>query len=74
MKSRKSKPKMTIDDRVKLYYKGEVELLEKAGLTKRLIVLFPKRKHGAPSLFGAILLWLLRLQGGILDTEYKLKK
>lgn len=74
MKSRKTKPKMSIDDRVKIYFEGERAALEKAGLTKRLIVLFPRRKGGAPSLFGAFLLWLLRLQGGILDTEYKLKK
>lgn len=74
MKPRKTKVKSEIDTKVKAYFDGEQALLKKTGLKKRLVVLFPKRPHGAPSWFGGILLRLLRSQGGILDTEFSLNK
>lgn len=73
MKTHQTKAKKTIDSRVKEYFEGEQALLNKVGLTKRLVVLFPNRQYGAPSLFGRLLLRLLRSQGGILDTEFTLK-
>lgn len=65
---------MTIDDKVKAYFDAEVALREKLGLEKRLVVLFPNRKFGRPSIFGKVLLTLLRSLGGILDTEFSLTK
>lgn len=62
----------TIDDKVRAYFDGEMKLREKLGLEKRLVVLFPHRPFGRPSLFGRLLLSLLRSQGGILDTEFSL--
>lgn len=69
-----TKKQMTIDEKVKAYFDAEVALREKLGLEKRLVVLFPKRKFGRPSLFGKVLLTLLRSLGGILDTEFSLTK
>lgn len=76
MKTKKIKGKrqLTIDNKVRKYFDGEIELREKLGLEKRLVVLFPNRKFGRPSLFGKLLLTLLRSQGGILDTEFTLKQ
>lgn len=77
MKSPKQKNKIDkskIDYKVKSYFESEKELLNKLGLSKRLVVLFPHRRFGAPSLFGSLLLMILRSQGGILDTEFSLKK
>lgn len=71
---RKPVRKSAIDTKVKAYFDAELALREKLGLEKRLVVLFPKRKFGRPSLFGRILLSLLRSQGGILDTEFSLTK
>lgn len=62
-----------IDEKVKKYFDGELALREKFGLQKRLVVLFPHRPFGRPSLLGRLLLSLLRSQGGILDTEFSLK-
>lgn len=73
MKNPNIKAKKNIDAKVKAYFEGEQALLKKLGLTKRLVVLFPHRKYGAPSFFGKILLNLLRFKGGILDTEFTLK-
>lgn len=73
MKTPKTKEKNGIDAKVKAYFDGEQALLKKLGLTKRLVVLFPKRQFGAPSFFSKILLHLLRSQGGILDTEFSIK-
>ena len=69
----KIKAKNVIDDKVRAYFEGEQALLKRLGLSKRLVVLFPKRPFGAPSFFGTILLMLLRSQGGILDTEFSIK-
>jgi len=77
MKSLKKKNKIDkekIDNKVRAYFESEKELLNKLGLSKRLVVLFPHRRFGAPSLFGTLLLMLLRSQGGILDTEFSLKE
>ena len=73
MKTIKQKQKSGIDDKVKAYFEGEQALLKELGLSKRLVVLFPNRRFGAPSFFGSLLLMLLRSQGGILDTEFSLK-
>ena len=74
MKPRETKAKNDIDAKVRAYFEGERALLKKTGIKKRLVVLFPKRKHGAPSWFGSLLLHLLRAQGGILDTEFSINK
>ncbi|NCN39993.1 hypothetical protein GW916_01960 [bacterium] len=71
-KAKTNKKTESIDDKVKKYFDGELALREKLGLQKRLVVLFPHRPYGRPSLLGRILLSLLRSQGGILDTEFSL--
>jgi len=74
VKTTKTKAKNEIDLKVKAYFEGERALCKKLGISKRLIVLFPKRPHGRPSFFGVVLLHLLRAIGGVLDTEYTLIK
>ena len=72
MRAPKIKPHKVIDQKVITYFEGEKELLKKVGLKKRLVVLFPRRRYGAPSLLGAFILFILRKMGGILDTEFTL--
>lgn len=74
MKTHQTKAKNVIDEKVKAYFEGEQALLKKCGLSKRLVVLFPHRRYGAPSLLGRLLLAILRAQGGILDTEFSIRK
>lgn len=75
MKTPKTKAKndKDIDAKVRAYFEGERALCEKLGLKKRLVVLFPHRRFGAPSWLGGFLLACLRSCGGILDTEFSLK-
>lgn len=73
MKTQKTTKQNTIDEKVRTYFAEEQALLKKLGLSKRLVVLFPRRLLGAPSFFGSLLLTLLRSQGGVLDTEFSLK-
>lgn len=58
--------------KVKGYLLENKRLLNKYGLKSMPIVSFPtKRKVPALSRFG---LWLVRVQGGVLDTKFELKQ
>lgn len=74
VKTTKTKAQKEIDLKVKAYFEGERALCKKLGISKRLVVLFPKRPYGRPSFWGGLLLHLLRAAGGVLDTEYTLIK
>lgn len=57
---------------VQNYISDEKKLLKKNGLEKRLIVVFPK--HKVVPLTGRVSLWILKLSGALLDTQYMLTK
>ena len=74
MKRPKTKVKNDIDTKVKAYFEGEAKLRSKLGLTKRVVIRFPKRPQEKPSLFARFLIALLEGQGAMLDTEYAVKR
>jgi hypothetical protein len=55
-------------DRVAVYMQEEQKLLNKHGLTKRIVVTFPK--HLSTPLFGRLGVWFLKRSSGIIDTEF----
>jgi hypothetical protein len=63
-----------IDVRVRQYLEAEIELLDKLGLEKRMIVNFPRRAGGRPPMLFRLVLRLMARYGGILDTHFTFKQ
>ena len=65
MKATKPKP---FEQRCRTYMQEDGKLLEKLGLTKRLLITF---RGGSVPMLSKIAISIIRAQGGILDTELR---
>lgn len=65
-KSKKLEPNFR--ERVSYYIDDEKKLLEKYGLLKHIVVLFPQ--HRKPPLLGKLAVKLLRWSGGAVDAQF----
>lgn len=72
--NKKITKKSEIDNLVKAYFDDEVKLLNKYGLSKRLVLIFPKNNRLQPKFFDKLLINILSKRGLVLDTEFSIKK
>ena len=62
----------TTQERVKTYLESSNKELEKLGLMLRPIIYFPKRQ--SVPLLSKLAMYIIKSQGGLLDTEFRTKE
>jgi hypothetical protein len=56
--------------RIKNYAEQDLRVLARMGLTKKVVINFPGAKGKVPAT-GRLALWILRMHGAIVDTEFR---
>lgn len=67
----RERKELNIHDRVQMAMVEMESLLERKKLSMRPVVSFPRRRK--PPLLSRLCLWLIGVQGGIMDLEFKSK-